>query len=149
MQEALEAVRGDTAACERHFEVGGYMAKFEKWNQTLASLTPRTPAQTALISSIAASSASFQQTRLLMSAGEPDFLAAHRHRRVVGDAPVLWLWGRFGPQSDEPGRACFWLLCGGERDLLDLELNQPFSGLFRLPSASIEQTIAALNASPN
>jgi hypothetical protein len=27
---------------------------------------------------------------------------------------------------------------------LILELNQPFSGLFRLPSTSIEQTIAAL-----
>jgi len=32
---------------------------------------------------------------------------------------------------------------------LILELNQPFSGLFRLPSVSIEQTIAALNASTN
>jgi hypothetical protein len=67
MQEALEAIRGDTAAYQRHFQVGGYMAKFEKWNQTLASLTPRTPGQTALISSMAASSASFQQIRLLMS----------------------------------------------------------------------------------
>jgi hypothetical protein len=34
--------------------------KFEKWNQTFAWLTPRTPAQTALISSMAESSASFQ-----------------------------------------------------------------------------------------
>lgn len=67
MQEAVEAVRGDSAAHQRHFRVGGYVTKFEKWNQTFASLTPRTPAQTALISSMAASSASFQQTRLLMS----------------------------------------------------------------------------------
>jgi hypothetical protein len=31
---------------------------------------------------------------------------------------------------------------------LILELNQPFSGLFRVPSAPIERTIAALGPSP-
>ena len=31
---------------------------------------------------------------------------------------------------------------------LILELNQPFSGLFRVPSTSIEKTIAALDKSP-
>ena len=67
MQEALDALRGDSAAYQRHFELGGYMSKFEKWNETLASLSPRSPAQTALVSSMSASSAIFQQTRLLMS----------------------------------------------------------------------------------
>jgi hypothetical protein len=67
MQEASDAIRGDSAAYQRHFEFRGYMSKFEKWNQTLSSLSPRSPAQTALISTLGASSASFQQTRLLMS----------------------------------------------------------------------------------
>jgi hypothetical protein len=67
MQEALDAIRGDRAAYQRHFELGGYMSKFEQWNQTLSSLSPRSPAQTALASSMGASSAAFQQTRLLMS----------------------------------------------------------------------------------
>jgi hypothetical protein len=66
MQEALNAIRGDSAAYQRHFELGGYMSKFEQWNQTLSSLSPRS-AQTALVSSMGASSAAFQQTRLLMS----------------------------------------------------------------------------------
>ena len=66
-QELSDAIRGNRAAYQRHFELGGYMSNFEKWNQTLASLNPRSPAQTALISSTGASSASFQQTRLLMS----------------------------------------------------------------------------------
>src|SRR5271163_4969290 len=41
MQEALDAIRGDSAAYQRHFEFRGYMSKFEKWNQTLSSLSPR------------------------------------------------------------------------------------------------------------
>jgi len=31
---------------------------------------------------------------------------------------------------------------------LILELNQPFSGLFRIPANSLEQTLGALNAMP-
>jgi hypothetical protein len=31
MQEALDALRGDSAAYQRHFELGGYMSKFERW----------------------------------------------------------------------------------------------------------------------
>jgi hypothetical protein len=31
---------------------------------------------------------------------------------------------------------------------LILELSQPYTGLFRIPSASMEQTLAALNAPP-
>jgi hypothetical protein len=67
MQEALDALRGDSTAYQRHFELRGYMSKFEKWNEALSSLSPRSPAQTALVSSMSASSAIFQQTRLLMS----------------------------------------------------------------------------------
>ena len=67
VQEAYEAAVGNRKAYEQHFELGGYMSKFEKWNDTLASLTPHTPQQTELLSSIRSISASFQQTRLLMS----------------------------------------------------------------------------------
>ena len=38
MQEALDALRGDSAAYQRHFELGGYMSKFETWNETLSAL---------------------------------------------------------------------------------------------------------------
>ena len=151
MQEALEAVRGDTAAYQRHFEVGGYMAKFEKWNQTLASLTPRTPAQTALISSMAASSASFQQTRLLMSLQLASPISWPLIVIVVSWAMLLFFG--FGVVSGlnptSLGALAFGSFAVASAIFLILELNQPFSGLFRLPSASIEQTIAALNASPN
>jgi hypothetical protein len=151
MQEALEAVRGDSAAYQRHFEVGGYMSKFEKWNQTLASLTPRTPAQIALISSMAASSASFQQTRLLMSLQLASPISWPLIVIVVSWA-ILLFFG-FGVVSGlnptSLGALAFGSFAVASAIFLILELNQPFSGLFRLPSASIEQTIAALNASPN
>jgi hypothetical protein len=67
VQEAYEAAQGNPKAYEQHFELGGYLSKFEKWNDTLASLTPHTPQQTELLSSIRSISASFQQTRFLMS----------------------------------------------------------------------------------
>jgi hypothetical protein len=43
------------------------LSKFEKWNDMVGSLSPHTPQQTELLSSIRSISASFQQTRLLMS----------------------------------------------------------------------------------
>ena len=127
------------------------MTKFEKWNQTLASLTPRTPAQTALISSMAASSASFQQTRLLMSLQLASPISWPLIVIVVSWAMLVFFG--FGVVSGliptSLGASLLAPFAGASAIFLILELNQPFSGLFRLPSASIEQTIAALNASPN
>jgi hypothetical protein len=67
VQEAYEAAQGIAKAYEQHFEIEDYLTKFEKWNDMVASLVPHTPQQTELLSSIRSISASFQQTRLLMS----------------------------------------------------------------------------------
>jgi hypothetical protein len=151
MQEALDAVRGDSAAYQRHFELGGYMAKFEKWNQTLAALSPRSPAQTALISSMGASSASFQQTRLLMSLqlASP---VSWPLIAVVASWAMLLFFG-FGVTSGlnptSLGALAFGSFAVASAIVLILELNQPFSGLFRVPSASIEEAVTALGKSPS
>jgi hypothetical protein len=151
MQEALDAVRGDSAAYQRHFELGGYMAKFEKWNQTLAALNPRSPAQTALISSMGASSASFQQTRLLMSLqlASP---VSWPLIAVVASWAMLLFFG-FGVTSGlnptSLGALAFGSFAVASAIVLILELNQPFSGLFRVPSASIEEAVTALGKSPS
>jgi hypothetical protein len=63
VQEAYEAAQGNAKAYERHFEIGDYRSKFEKWNDMVATLAPHTPQQTELLSSIRLISASFQQTR--------------------------------------------------------------------------------------
>jgi hypothetical protein len=65
--EAYDAAQGNRKAYEQHFEIGAYLSKFEKWNEMVASLAACTSQQTELLSSIRSISASFQQTRLLIS----------------------------------------------------------------------------------
>jgi hypothetical protein len=150
MQEALDALRGDSAAYQRHFELGGYMSKFEKWNETLSSLSPRSPAQTALVSSMSASSAAFQQTRLLMSLQLASPISWPLIVIVVSWAMLLFFG--FGVTSGlnptSLGALAFGSFAVASAIFLILELNQPFSGLFRIPSEPIERAIAALGASP-
>jgi hypothetical protein len=147
MQEALDALEGDSAAYRRHFELDGYMSKFEKWNQTLSALAPRAAAQTQLLSAITASSASFQQTRLLMS---PQLAASISWPLIV--IVVSWallLFAGFGVMSSLNTTSLFALAFGSfavaTALLLILEMSQPFSGLFRLPSEPLAETIAALH----
>jgi ABC-type multidrug transport system fused ATPase/permease subunit len=150
MQEASDAIRGDRAAYQRHFEFRGYMSKFEKWNQTLSSLSPRSPTQTALISTLGASSASFQQTRLLMSLQLASPISWPLIVIVVSWAMLLFFG--FGVTSGlnltSLGALTFGSFAVASAIFLILELNQPYSGIFRVPSASIENTIAALDESP-
>jgi hypothetical protein len=147
MQEALDAIRGDRQAYRRHFEVAGYMSKFERWNDTLSSLAPHTPAQTQLISSMSASSRSFQQTRLLMSLELASSISWPLIVIVVSWAMLLFFG--FGVLSrlnaTSVGALAFGAFAVASAIFLILELNEPFSGLFRVPSVSIEETMKALS----
>jgi hypothetical protein len=150
MEEALDAVQGDSAAYRRHFELGGYMSKFQKWNETLSGLAPRNAVQTRLISSMAASSASFQQTRLLMSLELASSVSWPLIVIVVSWAMLLFFgFGVVsGLNTTSLGALAFGAFAVASAIFLILELNQPFSGLFRIPGASIEQTLEALGAMP-
>ena len=147
MQEALDPIKGDTEAYRRHFELAGYMSKFEKWNDTLSSLATHTPAQTQLISSMSASSQSFQQTRLLMSLQLASSISWPLIVIVVSWAMLLFFG--FGVLSrlsaTSVGALAFGSFAVASAIFLILELNQPFSGLFRVPATSIEETIKALS----
>ena len=129
MQEALDALRGDSAAYQRHFELGGYMSKFEKWNETLSSLSPRSPAQIALVSSMSASSAIFQQTRLLMSLQLASPISWPLIVIVVSWATLLFFG--FGVTSGlnptSLGALAFGSFAVASAIFLILELNQPFT----------------------
>ncbi|HZZ21523.1 MAG TPA: hypothetical protein VFE60_02610 [Roseiarcus sp.] len=35
VQEAYDAAQGNRKAYEQHFEIGDYLSKFEKWNDTM------------------------------------------------------------------------------------------------------------------
>jgi hypothetical protein len=97
VQEAYDAAQGNRKAYEQHFEIGDYLSKFEKWNDMVASLAPHTPQQTELLSSIRSTSASFQQTRLLMSEQLASSISWPLVVIVVGWA--LLLFSGFGVMS--------------------------------------------------
>ena len=67
MTGAHEAIWGNGATYRQQFDVGTYMSRFEKWNEMITSLSPHTPAQTQLLSSMIASSSVYQQTRMSAS----------------------------------------------------------------------------------
>jgi hypothetical protein len=146
VQEASDAAQGNRKAYEQHFEIGDYLSKFEKWNDMVASLAPRTPQQTALLSSIRSISASFQQTRLLMSEQLASSISWPLLVIVVGWA--LLLFCGFGVMSGLNLTSVVALALGGfavaTAIFLILELNQPFSGLLHVPTMSIEATLRAL-----
>src|SRR5271166_1103597 len=146
MQELSDAIRGNSAAYQRHFELGGYMSKFENWNETLSSLSPHSPAQRELVSSVGASSASFQQTRLLMSLQLASPISWPLVVVVASWAMLLFFgFGVIsGLNPTSLGALAFGSFAVASAIFLILELNQPFSGLFRLRSASIEKTIAVM-----
>jgi hypothetical protein len=149
MHEALDAIRGDSAAYQRHFELGGYMAKFEQWNQMLSSLSPRSPAQTALISSIGADSEVFQQTRLLMSLQLASPISWPLIVIVASWATLLFFgFGVIsGLNPTSLGALAFGAFAVASAIFLILELNEPFTGLFRVPTTPIERALAALGKS--
>ena len=146
VQEAYDAAQGNREAYEQHFEIGDYLSKFEKWNDMVASLAPRTPQQTALLSSIRSISASFQQTRLLMSEQLASSISWPLLVIVVGWA--LLLFCGFGVMSGLNLTSVVALALGAfavaTAIFLILELNQPFSGLLHVPTMSIEATLKAL-----
>ena len=86
MQEAVDAIKGDREAYQRHFELGGYMSS-SKWNDTLSSLGPHTPVQTQLdfVDRARAPSLS-SRPGLLMSLELASSIssAADRGRRLLG-----------------------------------------------------------------
>jgi hypothetical protein len=146
VQEAYDAARGNRNAYEQHFEIGDYLSKFEKWNDMVASLAPHTPQQTQLLSSIRSISASFQQTRLLMSEQLASSISWPLLAIVVGWA--LLLFCGFGVMSGLNLTSVVALALGAfavaTAIFLILELNRPFSGLLHVPTMSIEATLKAL-----
>jgi hypothetical protein len=142
--------QGNRKAYEQHFETGDYLSKFEKWNGIVASLAPHTPQQTELLSSIRSTSASFQQTRLLMSEQLASSISWPLVVIVVGWA--LLLFSGFGVMSGLNLTSVVALALGAfavaTAIFLILELNQPFSGLLHVPTMSIEATLKALETPP-
>jgi hypothetical protein len=148
MTGAYNAIWGDGATYQQQFDLGSYMSRFEKWNETLSSLNPHTPAQTQLLSSIIASSSSYQQTRMLTSLQLASPVSWPLILIVVSWAMLLFFG--FGVLSGLNSTSAASLALGSfavaSAIFLILELSEPYRGLFRIPAASMERTLAALGA---
>ena len=135
---------GDTDPKE--LEVASYLPMFMMMNRGIASLDPKTPAQTALVGTIATNAAIIQQTRLLMSLQLASPVSWPLLNIVVSWAMLLFcgfgVLSRFNMTSVVA--LAFGSFAVASAVFLILQLNEPFTGLLRLPGASVEETIRAI-----
>jgi hypothetical protein len=149
MTGAHEAIWGNGTTYRQQFDFGTYISRFEKWNEMIASLNPHTPAQTQLLSAMIASSSAYQQTRMFTSLQLASPFSWPLLIIVVSWAMLLFCG--FGVLSALNPTSAAALALGSfavaSAIFLILELSQPYTGLFRIPAAAMEQTLAALESS--
>lgn len=126
--------------------VEGYLPGFKALNRGLSALTPATPAQTQLLPTIGLNVGIIEQTRLLMSLQLASPISWPLLNIVVSWAVLLFCG--FGVLSRLNATSVAAAFVGAfavaSAILLILELNAPFTGLVRIPSASVVETIKAL-----
>jgi hypothetical protein len=148
MQAAYDAIWGRGTFYERQFDPRIYLKRFQNWNTMVANLNAKTPAQTRLLATIAADSTAYQQTRLLTSlelAGSISWPLIF----VVASWAMLLFFG-YGILSGVNSTSAAALALGSfavaSAVFLILQLSQPYAGAFRVPSGSMERTLAALSS---
>jgi hypothetical protein len=130
----------------RNIGIGNLVAGFERLNEGAAELQPKTPQQIAALPTINVSIGIIEQTRLLVSLQLASPISWPLLIVVVSWAMLLF--AGYGVMAKLNGTAVMATFVGafavGSAVFLILELNSPFTGLFRIPAAALEQTIAAL-----
>lgn len=131
----------------RSYDISGLVESFNQLNLGTAQLQPKTPNQIAAMPTINVSEGVIEQTRLLMSLQ----LASPISWPLLG-VVVSWamlLFAGYGVLARLNGTAVMAAIIGGfavgSAVLLILQLNQPFTGLFRMPGASMEQALSVVN----
>ena len=131
----------------RDYDISNLVENFQRLNLGAAQLQPKTPDQIAATPTINISIGVIEQTRLLMSLQ----LASPISWPLLG-VVVSWgmlLFAGYGVLARLNGTAVTAAFIGafavGSAIFLILELNQPFSGLFRIPGASMEQALKVVN----
>ena len=138
---------GDGHADPRQLKVAALLPALRGMVSRLSTLTPANDGQKQLFATIGADEAQIQQIRLLMSLQLASPISWPLLLVVASWSVVLF--GGFGTLSRLNITTITALTFGSfaiaSAILLILELNEPYSGLFRLPSSAIEQTIEALD----
>jgi type II secretory pathway pseudopilin PulG len=131
----------------RGYDINQLVATFNQLNLGTAQLQPKTPDQISAMPTINISVGVIEQTRLLMSLQ----LASPISWPLLG-VVVSWamlLFAGYGVLARLNGTAvmaaCIGAFAVGSAVLLILQLNQPFSGLFRMPGASMEQALSVVD----
>jgi hypothetical protein len=146
LNRAYHTIWGGGDADPKELEVESYLPGFVMLNQAISSLNPKTPAQTQLLGTIGANAGIIEQTRLLMSLQLASPVSWPLLIIVVSWAMLLFCG--FGVlsrlNSTNVVALAFGSFAVASAVFLILELNEPFTGLFRIPGASVEQTIRAV-----
>jgi hypothetical protein len=131
----------------RDYGLEGLVTNFTRLNEATALLQAKTPEQIAALPTINVSIGIIEATRFLMS-----LQIASPISWPLLDVVVSWamlLFAGYGVMARLNGTAVVAAFIGafavGSAVFLILELNAPFTGLFRIPPAAIQQTLAVLN----
>jgi len=149
MKEVLTTVReilwGESAAPD--LTVAEPIEHLRFMDEYAASLDPKTPAQRQFASAAVADAGAIEQTRLLISLQLASPVSWPLVMIVVSWALILFCG--FGLLSRINATTLAALAFGafavGSALFLILELNQPFTGVFRVPSGAYDQMLASLD----
>lgn len=115
-------------------------------DQYVASLDPKTPAQRQFAATASAAAGAIEQTRLLISLQLASPVSWPLVAIVVSWAVILF--SGFGLLSRINATTIVAVALGafavGSALFLILELSQPFTGVFRVPSGAFDQMIGSL-----
>jgi hypothetical protein len=146
LKKSYHTIWGGGDTDPKELDVTSYLPMFMAMNVGISSLTPKTPVQTQLISTIGLNASIIEQTRLLMSLQLASPVSWPLLNIVVSWAMLLFMG--FGVLSRFNATSVVALAFGSfavaSAVFLILELNEPFTGLFRVPGASVEETIRAV-----
>jgi hypothetical protein len=124
----------------------GFLQGLKALNLSAAALSPDTPLQKALIGSIASNAGILETTRLMMVLQLASPISWPLLGIVVSWAMLLFCG--YGVLSRFNGTAVAAAFIGafavGSAVFLILELNSPFTGMFRIPDGSVVETIKLL-----
>jgi hypothetical protein len=130
----------------RGYDIGNLVDSFQKFNQGAAQLQAKSAQQSSALASINFNMGALETTRFLMSLQ----LASPISWPLLG-VVVSWamlLFGGYGVLARLNGTAIVAAFIGafavGSAIFLILELNQPFTGLFRIPPAAMQQALTVL-----
>jgi Protein of unknown function (DUF4239) len=153
MKDTLMKVRrmlwwgGEPGAMPPDLSVAEPLKILRETDEDVASLDPKTPAQRQFAANAAAAASAMEQTRLLISLQLASPVSWPLVMIVVSWAMILFcgfgVLSRINPTTVVA--LGFGAFAVGSALFLILELTQPFTGVFRVPSGAFDEMLASLD----